>query len=84
MGMFSGGKPKPDPELEAQKKAEKEKLAAEQAAEKRRLDELERMRRANLLGAKSLQSEELEGFTGFVRPPSLAKTKKMGTFDANQ
>lgn len=83
MGMF-GSKPKPDPELEAQKKAEREKLAAEKAAEQRRLDELDRMRRANLLGTKSLQSEELEGFTGFVRPPSLAQTKKMGTYDANQ
>lgn len=81
--MF-GSRPKADPELEAQKKAEKEKLEAEKAAEKRRLDELDRMRRANLLGTKSLQSEELEGFTGFVKPPSLAQTKKMGTFDANQ
>ena len=84
MGLFKSSSPKPDPELEAQKKAEQEKLKAEKEAEKRRLDELERMRRANLLGAKSLQSEELEGFTGFVKPPSLAKTKKMGSFDANQ
>lgn len=84
MGMFGGSKPKADPELEAAKKAEKEKVAAEQAAEKRRIEETERMRRANLLGGKSLQSEELEGYTGFVRPPSLAKTKKMGTFNANE
>jgi len=84
MGMFGSSKPRVDPELEAQKKAEQEKLAAEKAAEKRRLDELERMRRANLLGAKSLQSEELEGYTGFVKPPSLATTKKMGTFNANE
>jgi len=84
MGLFKSSSPKPDPELEAQKKAEQEKLKAEKEAEKRRLDELERMRRANLLGAKSLQSEELEGFTGFVKPPSLAKTKKMGSFDANE
>lgn len=82
--MFGGSKPKPDPELEAAKKAEKEKVAAEQAAEKRRVEELDRMRRANLLGSKSLQSEELEGYTGFVRSPSLAKTKKMGTFNANE
>ena len=84
MGLFKSSSPKPDPELEAQKKAEQEKLKAEKEAEKRRVDELERMRRANLLGAKSLQSEELEGFTGFVKPPSLAKTKKMGSFDANE
>ena len=84
MGLFRSSRPKPDPELEAQKKAEEEKLKAEKEAEKRRVDELERMRRANLLGAKSLQSEELEGFTGFVGPPSLAKTKKMGSFNANE
>lgn len=53
-------------EKAAKEQAEKDKLAAE-----RRTEDQERKKRSNLLGARSLQDEELEGFTGF--------RKNMGT-----
>ncbi len=59
--------PPPDPALEAQKKAEQERLAREkQMQEDQRLDR-ERKIKSNLFGAKSLQGEDMEGFGGYRR-----------------
>lgn len=49
-------------EKAAKEQAEKDKLAAE-----RRAEDQERKKRSNLLGARSLQDEELQGYTGFRR-----------------
>ena len=66
-----------------QKSAEQiaaEKAAKEQAkkdkgdAERRAIDD-ERKKRLNLLGARSLQDEELEGFTGFRRNMGTTPSK---------
>ena len=72
MGSLLSGPsvPGPDPELVRQREEAEAKAKAEQAEQERLAAELERKKRANLLGKKSLQSEEIEGFTGF---------KKMGT-----
>lgn len=57
--------PPPDPELE-RLKAE-EAAAAQKAADEAeaRAVDFERKKKANLLGTKSLQSTEAEGFSGF-------------------
>lgn len=72
MGSLLSGPsiPGPDPELVKQRKEAEEAAKAEAAEQERLAREMERKKRANLLGAKSLQSEEMEGFTGF---------KKMGS-----
>ena len=57
-------------EKAAKEQAEKDKLAAE-----RRTEDQERKKRSNLLGARSLQSEELEGFTGFRRNMGTTPSK---------
>ena len=57
-------------EKAAKEQAEKDKLAAE-----RRTEDQERKKRSNLLGVRSLQSEELEGFTGFRRNMGTTPSK---------
>lgn len=75
MGMFKSTKPKADPALEEQRKAEEARLAREKAEEERRRKESERVRRSNLAGQRSLQSEDISGFTGFRRSKMMGKTK---------
>ncbi len=68
MGFMSAPSPPgPDPELVKQRKAEEERLAKQKEEERRRTADMERKKRANLLGQRSLQDEELEGFTGYRR-----------------
>ena len=68
MGFMSGPSiPPPDPELAKQRKAEEERVAKQKADDERRAADMERKKRANLLGSRSLQDEELEGFTGYRR-----------------
>ncbi|BAQ87416.1 hypothetical protein [uncultured Mediterranean phage uvMED] len=68
MGFMSAPKPPPpDPELVKQREAEQKRLAEEKAESERRAADMERKKRANLLGTRSLQDEELEGFTGYRR-----------------
>ena len=57
--------PPPDPELERLKK--EEAAAAKKAADEAesRAQEQDRKKKANLLGSKSLQSTEAEGYAGF-------------------
>ena len=57
-------------EKAAKEQAEKDKLEAE-----RRTEDQERKKRANLLGARSLQDEELQGFTGFRRNMGTTPSK---------
>lgn len=67
MGFMSPPRPSVDPELAAAREAEKQRLAKEEAAAAERKAQFERKQRANLLGSRSLQSEELSGFTGYRR-----------------
>lgn len=68
MGFMSAPRaPGPDPELVKQREAEEKRLAEEKAAADRRAADMERKKRANLLGARSLQDEEIEGFGGYRR-----------------
>ena len=57
-------------EKAAKEQAEKDKLAAE-----RRAEDQERKKRSNLLGTRSLQDEELQGFTGFRRNMGTTPSK---------
>ena len=69
--------PGPDPELAAQRKAEEERLAKEQQAAEAAKADKERKQRANLLGQRSLQDEDISGFGGFRRmgtTPSKGKS----------
>ncbi|MDB4489443.1 hypothetical protein N9243_00560 [bacterium] len=74
MGSLLSGPsmPAPDPELLAQKEAERLRLKKEEESEKRRKIDSDRIRTANLIGSRSTQSEDIEGFTGFRR-------KQLGT-----
>ena len=74
MGSLLSGPsmPAPDQELLAQKEAEKLRLKKEEESEKRRKIDSDRVRTANLIGSRSTQSEDIEGFTGFRR-------KQLGT-----
>ena len=68
MGFISAPKPPtPDPEVVKAREAEQKRLAEEKAEAERRAADMERKKRANLLGARSLQDEELEGFGGYRR-----------------
>jgi hypothetical protein len=67
MGFMSPPRPSVDPELVKAREAEKERLAKEEAASEKRKADLQRKQRANLLGTRSLQSEEIGGFTGYRR-----------------
>jgi hypothetical protein len=61
-----------DPELVKQREAEKLRLKEEGESEERRKKNSDRVRTANLIGSRSTQSEDIEGFTGFRR-------KQLGT-----
>ena len=67
MGFMSPPRPSVDPELAKAREAEKQRLAAQEAEDKRRKESRERRQRANLLGTRTLQSEEIGGFTGYRR-----------------
>ena len=73
--ILSPSKPAPDPELQ-KRKAEQERINREEAA-RQEFQKKERVRKiaANKIGQRSLQSTELEDFTGFRR---LKKNKTMG------
>ena len=73
--ILSPSKPAPDPELQ-KRKAEQERINREEAA-RQQFEKKERIRKiaTNKIGQRSLQSTELEDFTGFRR---LNKTKNMG------
>jgi hypothetical protein len=64
---MSPPRPSVDPELVKAREAEKERLAKEETASAERKAQRERKQRANLLGTRSLQSEEIGGFTGYRR-----------------
>mgnify|MGYP003631752247 CR=1 FL=1 len=64
--------PPMDPELIKQREAEELRLKEEGEAEERRKMNSDRVRKANLIGSRSTQSEDIEGFTGFRR-------KQLGT-----
>lgn len=51
----------------AAEKAEQERLAKSEADEESRQADQERKRKANLLGRRSLQGEDVEGFVGYRR-----------------
>tara|TARA_R100001510_G_C7618170_1_gene179754 strand:+ start:803 stop:991 length:189 start_codon:yes stop_codon:yes gene_type:complete len=53
--------------LVKKREAEEKRLAGEKAEAERRAADMERKKRANLLGTRSLQDEELEGFGGYRR-----------------
>ena len=68
MGFMSPPKPPgPDPELKKQREAEEARLAAKKKEDDRRAADMERKKRANLLGTRSLQDEDIEGFGGYRR-----------------
>ena len=68
MGLMSPpSAPGPDPELQRQRKEEEARLAEQKAADERRAADMERKKRANLLGTRSLQDEDIQGFTGYRR-----------------
>ena len=68
MGFMSAPSPPgPDPELVKQREAEQQRLAEEKEKADSRAADVERKKRANLLGARSLQDEEIEGFGGYRR-----------------
>ena len=71
--LFSKPKmPQKSEEQLAAEKAAKEQAEKDKADAERRAADEERKRRRNLVGVRSLQSEEMEGFGGFRR-------KVMGT-----
>lgn len=67
MGGLFGGTPQStvDPELEAQRAEEKARLEKEKEDAAKREADAERKKRANLVGSRSLQDEELKGFGGY-------------------
>lgn len=75
MGMGRPSRPRQDPQLAAQRKAEEERLAREKAEAQRREDERRKLTEQNLLGQRSLQSEEIIGYQGFrTRPMQMGKS----------
>jgi hypothetical protein len=68
MGFMSAPKmPGPDPELVKQREAEEARLKKEKEDSAARQADMDRKQRANLLGQRSLQDPEVEGFTGYRR-----------------
>jgi len=59
--------PAPNPELKAQREAEEQRIAEEKESQKRFEADQDRIRTANLIGQRSTQSEDIEGFSGFRR-----------------
>jgi|DEB0MinimDraft_10_1074344.scaffolds.fasta_scaffold03010_8 hypothetical protein len=74
MGFMSPSTPGPDPALEKARLEEESRLEAEKKAEARRKAESERKRRANLVGQRSLQEEDIVGFQGFRTSKSMGKS----------
>ena len=74
--VFSKPKmPQKSEEQIAAEKAAKEQAEKDKADAKSRAIDDERKKRLNLLGARSLQDEELEGFTGFRRNMGTTPSK---------
>ena len=74
--VFSKPKmPQKSAEQIAAEKAAKEQAKKDKADAERRAIDDERKKRLNLLGARSLQDEELEGFTGFRRNMGTTPSK---------
>jgi|TARA_B100001059_G_scaffold146252_1_gene146163 hypothetical protein len=74
--LFSTPRVAPDPEL-AKQKAEQERINKEAAADQKfQREEKVRKLASNKIGQKSLQDEDVEGFTGYRR--NLTKSKTMG------
>ena len=74
--VFSKPKmPQKSEEQIAAEKAAKEQAEKDKADAKSRAIDDERKKRLNLLGARSLQNEELEGFTGFRRNMGTTPSK---------
>ena len=69
--MFKTPKPAEDPELKKRKAEQREEAARQEFQKKERVRKIA----TNKIGQRSLQSTELEDFTGFRR---LNKTKNMG------
>ena len=65
MGFMRTPKVQPDPALEEQKRAEMARLAKEQQEAEVQRQEKDRKIKQNLLGAKSLQGTDMEGFAGY-------------------
>ena len=66
--LFSSPKtPKKSEEQIAAEKAEQERLAKSEADEESRQADQERKRKSNLVGRRSLQGEDVEGFGGYRR-----------------
>jgi hypothetical protein len=67
MGMFKTPKPAPNPELEKQK-ADQKRINKEES-ERQAFEKSERDRKisGNMMGSKSLQSAEMDDFTGYRR-----------------
>ena len=78
MGSILSGPsaPAPDPELVKAREEEKLRLEKEQADTEARAKDRERKQRANLLGSRSLQDEDVRGFGGFR---SMGSTKPSGS-----
>ena len=74
--IFSGPKmPGKSEEQLAAEKAAKDQAERDKAAEAKRKEDFSRKQRANLLGQRSLQDEDISGFGGF---------RKMGTNQKSQ
>ena len=74
--VFSKPKmPQKSEEQIAAEKAAKEQAKKDKADAERRAIDDERKKRLNLLGARSLQDENLEGFTGFRRNMGTTPSK---------
>ena len=67
--------PQKSEEQIAAEKAAKEQAEKDKADAKSRAIDDERKKRLNLLGARSLQDEELQGFTGFRRNMGTTPSK---------
>ena len=80
MGFLTPKTPAPDPALE-KARLDQEALNRQEAAENETM-RLEKNRKvaANLIGQKSLQDEDLEGFGGYRRPAYTKKTMGRGNY----
>lgn len=65
--MSSPSVPGESQETKDLKEAEKARLAKEEELDEARKRDTERKRKANLLGTRSLQDEEISGFSGYRR-----------------
>ena len=59
--------PGPDPEAQRLKEEERQRQAAEREAIEKRRQDLNRKVANNLIGSRSLQDEDIEGFGGYHR-----------------